>query len=457
MNGDVDPGDANNNNHSVTDICEDVDVVDNGTDMASEVVSLRTELEKQQEYIGEIVQSYDAEVTRLNELVKQYEAQDSEKTSKKRKRNAESNITESLNTCEDVAALKEELRNLAKAVKEKDRSIDILQQRNESLAAILNERETELENTLTKINEESGDELRMRIRRLDEEKCSNEAYIDHLKQLTEKQETDLAAAKNYTCQLKEELQIQKGEKSEKLTDNNQSALIHEIQKINERFLKMETQITSIETKISNSQKESVENVKKSFADIVSKNQSAKTDSVCEAIRTAQNLDKIIETERTKRENNIVIHGVLENSDNETESKKADEEFVNSLISILGSNVAPQSITRLGKLDGTVSDKRRPLRLCMKNNKDKEQIMLRLSNLKNAEQKFKRISVKDDYTVEERDEIRRYQRLVDEKNKSENTTNWKLRGNPKNGLRIVKIQNRQEDSMQTTSSMADLIN
>ena len=44
---------------------------------------------------------------------------------------------------------------------------------------------------------------------------------------------------------------------------------------------------------------------------------------------------------------------------------------------------------------------------MKNNKDKEQIMLRHYNLKNAEQKFKRISVKDDYTVEERDEIKRY--------------------------------------------------
>ena len=62
---------------------------------------------------------------------------------------------------------------------------------------------------------------------------------------------------------------------------------------------------------------------------------------------------------------------------------------------------------------------------MKSNKDKEQVMMRLSNLKNADQKFKRISVKDDYTFEEREEIKRYQKQVDEKNQSDNTTCWKL--------------------------------
>ena len=61
--------------------------------MACEIASLRSELEQQQEYIGDIVQSYDAEVTRLNERLKHYEDDDLEKTSKKRKRNIESNST----------------------------------------------------------------------------------------------------------------------------------------------------------------------------------------------------------------------------------------------------------------------------------------------------------------------------------------------------------------------------
>ena len=453
MNGDVDPSDDEKNTQDSTDICEEVVVVDTGTDMSNEIVSLRLELEKQQEYIGDIVQTYDSEVTRLKERLKQYEAEDLEKISKKRKRNASQSPS-----CEDVAALKDEVRSLAKAVEEKDRNIALLQQQNKNITAILNERETELESTLEMMNGDSKEELQERVRRLDEEKMSNDAYIDRLKQLTEKQESDLASAKNYAYELEKKLQMRKGEKTDTPAVNNQNAIVAEIQKINERFLKMETQITSIETKISSNQRENAENVKKSFADIVSKNQSLKTDSVCEAIRTAQNLDKIIETERTKRENNIVIHGVLEeNGGNEIENKKVDDEFVSSLITILGSNVTPQSVTRLGKLDGSVAEKRRPLRLCMKNSKDKEQIMLRLSNLKNADEKFKRISVKDDYTVEEREEIRRYQKLVDEKNRCEHTTNWKLRGNPKNGLRIVKIQNRQEEPIQTTSSVADMIN
>ena len=101
----------------------------------------------------------------------------------------------------------------------------------------------------------------------------------------------------------------------------------------------------------------MENVKKSFADIVSRNQVEKTDSICEAIRTAQNLDKIIETERIKRENNIVIHSVLESNGDEKENNDFDEEFVNSLLNVLGSNVNPQTITRLGKLDSSVTDKK----------------------------------------------------------------------------------------------------
>ena len=53
MNGDVDPSDDVNNTEDATDICEEVVVVNNGTDMSNEIVSLRLELEKQQEYIGE--------------------------------------------------------------------------------------------------------------------------------------------------------------------------------------------------------------------------------------------------------------------------------------------------------------------------------------------------------------------------------------------------------------------
>lgn len=83
-------------------------------------------------------------------------------------------------------------------------------------------------------------------------------------------------------------------------------------------------------------------------------------------------------------------------------------------------------------------------------------MSRLSNLKNAEDKYKFISVKDDYTIKEREIIKQWHQDAEERNKKENTTMWKVRGDPKNGLRLVKVNkkktamNQQITNQQTTS-------
>ena len=69
-------------------------------------------------------------------------------------------------------------------------------------------------------------------------------------------------------------------------------------------------------------------------------------------------------------------------------------------------------------------------------------MSRLSNLKNAEDIYRRLSVPDDYTIEERHMIREWVKKAEEKNKAESTQAWKVRGNPKNGLRLVKITRRK---------------
>ena len=71
-------------------------------------------------------------------------------------------------------------------------------------------------------------------------------------------------------------------------------------------------------------------------------------------------------------------------------------------------------------------------------------MRRLINMKNAEEQYKAISVKDDYTLEERDLIRHWVKKAEEKNKKENTTEWKVRGTPKNGLRLVKVTKTRKD-------------
>ena len=57
-------------------------------------------------------------------------------------------------------------------------------------------------------------------------------------------------------------------------------------------------------------------------------------------------------------------------------------------------------------------------------------MSRLSNLKNAEEIYRKVSVRDDYTIEEREQIREWAKKADRKNKDENTDAWKVRGTPK---------------------------
>ena len=70
--------------------------------------------------------------------------------------------------------------------------------------------------------------------------------------------------------------------------------------------------------------------------------------------------------------------------------------------------------------------------------EKDLIMSRLSNLKNAEEEYRRISVKNDYTLEERNLVKHWLKKADEQNKAEGTTKYKIRGTPKNGFRIVEI-------------------
>ena len=78
---------------------------------------------------------------------------------------------------------------------------------------------------------------------------------------------------------------------------------------------------------------------------------------------------------------------------------------------------------------------------MKSTDDKEKIMLRLINLKDAEDRYKKVSVRDDYSLEERNLIKQWSEKAASKNEEEKTDEYKVRGNPKNGLRLVRVAKR----------------
>ena len=183
-----------------------------------------------------------------------------------------------------------------------------------------------------------------------------------------------------------------------------------------------------------------------FSNALSKTISNNT--VKNVIQETKNTDRVIETERIKREKNIIIHGVSEGDGTAEENTKGDCNYVTSLFQILGTKTNPISIARLGKpieksetKDNTTgNEKCRPIKLIMSSADEKDLIMSRLSNLKNAEEKYRRISVKDDYTLEERNLVKHWLKIADEKNKAEGTTKYKIRGTPKNGFRVVEITN-----------------
>ena len=62
-------------------------------------------------------------------------------------------------------------------------------------------------------------------------------------------------------------------------------------------------------------------------------------------------------------------------------------------------------------------------------------------LKNAGPNLRGISVRDDYTQEELKLIKTMNEEAARRNKSDNVTHWKVRGTPKNGLRVVKVTTR----------------
>ena len=141
-------------------------------------------------------------------------------------------------------------------------------------------------------------------------------------------------------------------------------------------------------------------------------------------------------ERDARASNIIIFNLPEN--NETaESKKDDLEIVKELLVAIEVTSLPESVIRLGKPNET---KARPIKIIMSNQDDKELIMCSVTKLKDGPEKFKRISITEDYTPEERLAIREKVKEAKRKTELEGEGKYvfKVRGTPKNGLMIRRF-------------------
>ena len=153
------------------------------------------------------------------------------------------------------------------------------------------------------------------------------------------------------------------------------------------------------------------------------------------MREAKNDEKVEDNEREKRSRNIIIHGAEEVGESPEEIKKEDAQYISEILKEIGSSVKPNFITRLGVKS---KDKNRPIKIVLKSKSDKDSVMKNLGRLKGTEDFFGKISVKDDYTTQERDSIRK----LTERAKIQSSENpdriFKVRGDSKNGWKVVSF-------------------
>ena len=110
-------------------------------------------------------------------------------------------------------------------------------------------------------------------------------------------------------------------------------------------------------------------------------------------------------------------------------------MINSILALIGISSQPKKITRLGK---KMENKPRTLKIEMCAIQEVESLMANLSRLKGLSDEFGKISVTEDYTKNEREVIKRYVAEAKEKTEGDPNYIYKIRGTPKNGLRLVKF-------------------
>ena len=158
--------------------------------------------------------------------------------------------------------------------------------------------------------------------------------------------------------------------------------------------------------------------------------------VRKVIKDAKNDEKVESKEQEKRAENFIIHGADEIGETKEEIEENDRAYIKDILKKLRVEEVPESITRLGKPN---ESKGRVMKICMKTKDAKDSIMSSLGLLKGTEEIFGKISVTDDYTVSEREKLREFSAKAKEQEKNDPTRVFKVRGDPKNGLRIISYR------------------
>ena len=317
-----------------------------------------------------------------------------------------------------VDALTEELGNSEKANETLKQQVSTLTSHQTSLQSLLEERESALHETEAKIvsieHQSEDKKLREKIADLEKEAAGQEmkikmqgGIIQHMK-------------------AKEKDTVDKSQNISDIDAKLEAFSVGILSKVTEIMdKKLNTKITTTPGETGD-----IQNAPAMWSEVVS----SQPRSMKKVMLEARNDEKIEESEKQRRANNLIIHGVMEGAAGEGQ----DENFIKAFLDAIEVDVAPKQIIRIGSKS---ADKKRPVKVILNNADDKEKIMSNLRKLKDADDNIRGISVREDYTQEERKLIQAMHEEAKRKNEADNVTHWKVRGTPKNGLRVVRITTR----------------
>ena len=153
------------------------------------------------------------------------------------------------------------------------------------------------------------------------------------------------------------------------------------------------------------------------------------------LHEARNEQLVEEKEKEKRINNFITHGLQEKGDNTDAIHTNDASTVEIFFKKINIQACPAKYTRLGK---PMPDKTRPLKVEMNNNAERDMVMDNLKHLKGTEEELGRLSVRENLTQNERDQVKKFIDKARSRNVEDSSQYWVVRGTPKNGLRLVPL-------------------
>ena len=217
-----------------------------------------------------------------------------------------------------------------------------------------------------------------------------------------------------------------------MLDNKVTQMESKIEKaISKKLEDKMAAITSLNEKIKDNETDGTDGETVSYAKVLQV-----PAEVRKVMQEARNDEKVERVEQEKRSQNFIIHGAEEVGNDPEEIQKNDEQYLKDILKKLGVKAKTESVTRLGQANEA---RMRTLKIVMKTEVEKEEVMANLKKLKGTEEEFGKISVTRDYSSTEREKIRDYAAKAKAQGEQDPTRIYKVRGDPKNGLRIISYK------------------